>query len=60
MNINFYIIGNDGDDSEDVKLGKPVILSSSDTYLDLGFRITDRDKIEINRLIEINDGENNE
>lgn len=60
MKLNFYIIGNDGDDTEDIQLFSPQIISSSDNYIDIGLKVSDRDKLSINRLIEINDNDKGE
>ena len=57
--IEFYIVGVEHTDEEDVYLGEPQIICSNgiddEGCVDFGFKISSRKKIEINRLVEVND-----
>jgi len=59
--IGFYVIGVEWTDEEDVNLGTPEVICSNgindEGWVDFGFEISDKTKMEINRLIEIQDEE---
>lgn len=59
--IGFYVIGVEWTDEEDVNLGTPEVICSNgindEGWVDFGFKILDKTKMEINRLIEIQDEE---
>jgi len=38
--LSFYIIGNEGDDEDDILLKNAQIISSGDEYIDIGFTLS--------------------
>lgn len=57
--IGFYVIGVEWTDEHDINLGNPEVICSNgindEGCVDFGFEISDKTKMEINRLIEIQD-----